>query len=76
MTNDDLAVEPMNWIAFTALVIFTLYIVMCCVLYAMQDRLLAHSSISAAMLRTCPAKISEFDAIFPDMAVYLVLYRG
>jgi uncharacterized protein len=30
----------MEWIAFVALVAFALYAVMCCVLYAMQDRLL------------------------------------
>ena len=104
------ATKPMKWIVFTGLVIFALYIVMCCVLYVMQDRLLyfptpaghptgatalvvdsggvalkvwqLHGDASRAVLyfggnaEDVAAKISEFDAIFPDRAVYLVHYRG
>ena len=100
----------MNWIAFSALLIFALYIVMCCVLYVMQDRLLyfptppghptgataavvdsdgvalkvwqLHGHLRRALIyfggnaEDVSAKISEFDAIFPDRAVYLVHYRG
>ncbi len=104
------ATEPMKWIVFAALLIVALYIVMCCVLYALQDRLLyfptpeghptganalvvdsggvalkvwqLHGNASRAVLyfggnaEDVSAKISEFDAIFPDRAVYLVHYRG
>jgi uncharacterized protein len=100
----------MNWIAFCALLIFALYIIMCCVLYVMQDRLLYfptpewHSAGATALFvdsggtrlkvwqlhgnarraliyfggnaEDVAAKISEFDTLFPDRAVYLVHYRG
>lgn len=100
----------MKWIAFCALLIFALYIIMCCVLYVTQDRLLyfptpeGHSAGATALFvdsggtrlkvwqlhgnarraliyfggnaEDVAAKISEFDALFPDRAVYLVHYRG
>jgi pimeloyl-ACP methyl ester carboxylesterase len=105
----------MKWLALSALVVFALYIVLCCVLYVMQDRLLyfptpervaaegrpgglstlvvqsggvalkvlrLHADLRGALLyfggnaEDVSAKISEFDAIFPDRAIYLVLYRG
>lgn len=100
----------MKWIALTALVIIGLYIVLCCVLYAMQDRLLyfptpqghptggsalvvhsgpvalklwqLHADCRDALLyfggnaEDVSAKLSEYDAIFPNRAVYLVHYRG
>ena len=100
----------MNWIVLTGLVISALYILLCCVLYVMQDRLLyfptpagnpagatalvvdsggvalkvwqLHGDANRAVLyfggnaEDVAAKISEFDAIFPDRAVYLVHYRG
>jgi uncharacterized protein len=100
----------MKWIVLTALVISGLNIVMCCVLYALQDRLLyfptpeghpvggtalvvrsgdvalkiweLHGDARDAVLycggnaEDVSAKISEFDAIFPDRAIYLVHYRG
>jgi len=100
----------MKWIALTALVIIGLYIVLCCVLYVMQDRLLyfptpeghptggtplvvqsgdvalkiwqLHAQSRDALLyfggnaEDVAAKISEYEAIFPDRAVYLVHYRG
>jgi uncharacterized protein len=100
----------MKWIVFSALLIFALYIAMCCVLYVMQDRLLyfptpeAHPAGATALFVDCggtrlkvwqlhgdlprallyfggnaedvAAKFAEFDAAFPDRAVYLVHYRG
>jgi pimeloyl-ACP methyl ester carboxylesterase len=100
----------MKWIALTSLLIFALYLVMCGVLYVLQDRLLyfptpaghpsggtalvvqsggvalkawqLHGGCRSAVLyfggnaEDVAAKISEFDAIFPDRAVYLVHYRG
>ena len=100
----------MKWIVLAALVILGLYIVMCCVLYAMQDRLLyfptpeGHPAVGTALVvrsgdvalkiwevhgdtrdavlyfggnaEDVSAKISEFDATFPDRALYLVHYRG
>jgi pimeloyl-ACP methyl ester carboxylesterase len=100
----------MKWIVFAALLIFALYIAMCCVLYVMQDRLLyfptpeGHPAGATALFVDCggtrlkvwqlhgdlprallyfggnaedvAAKFAEFDAVFPDRAVYLVHYRG
>jgi len=100
----------MQWLLLTALVVFGLYAVMCCVLYALQDRLLyfptpeaqpkganavlihageltlkvwqLHGGLPDALLyfggnaEDVAAKIAEFDAAFPDRAVYLVHYRG
>jgi uncharacterized protein len=100
----------MKWLAFTALALFGFYILMCCVLYVMQDRLLyfptpqaqarganallihsgelalkvwqLHGERSDALLyfggnaEDVAAKIAEYDAAFPDRAVYLVHYRG
>jgi pimeloyl-ACP methyl ester carboxylesterase len=100
----------MKWIVFSALLIFALYIVMCCVLYVLQDRLLyfptpedhpagatalfvdsggtrlkvwqLHGDSRRALIyfggnaEDVAAKISEFHAVFPDRAVYLVHYRG
>jgi uncharacterized protein len=105
------AAELMKWIVFSALLIFALYIAMCCVLYVMQDRLLyfptpeahpagaatalfvdsggtrlkiwqLHGGLPRALLyfggnaEDVAAKFAEFDAAFPDRAVYLVHYRG
>jgi fermentation-respiration switch protein FrsA (DUF1100 family) len=92
------------------LVVLGLYVVMCCVLYVMQDRLLyfptpeaqptganallihsgglalkvwqLHGQLPHAVLyfggnaEDVAAKIPDFDAVFPDRAVYLVQYRG
>jgi pimeloyl-ACP methyl ester carboxylesterase len=100
----------MKWLVFTAFVVFGLYLVMCCVLYVLQDRLLyfptpegrpggatallihsgeiklkvwqLHGESPRALIyfggnaEDVSAKISEFDAAFPDRAVYLVHYRG
>jgi uncharacterized protein len=100
----------MKWIVFSALLVFALYIVMCGVLYVVQDRLLyfptpeAHPAGAAALsvdsggtrlkvwqlhgdsrraliyfggnAEDVAAKFAEFDAVFPDRAVYLVHYRG
>ena len=100
----------MKWIVFSALLIFALYIVMCGVLYVVQDRLLyfptpeAHPAGATALFvdsggtrlkvwqlhgdprrallyfggnaEDVAAKFAEFDAVFPDRAVYLVHYRG
>jgi uncharacterized protein len=100
----------MNWIVLAGLVVLAFYIVMCCVLYVMQDRLLyfptpeghpagataltvqsggialkvwqLHGDARRAVIyfggnsEDVSAKISEFDALFPDRAVYLVHYRG
>src|SRR5262245_11067750 len=100
----------MNGLLLTGLVLFGLYLVMCCVLYAAQDRLLyfptpeaqpkgadavliqsgefalkvwqLHGDLSHALLyfggnaEDVAAKIPEYDATFPDRAVYLVHYRG
>jgi uncharacterized protein len=100
----------MNWLALTGLVLLGLYVVMCCVLYAAQDRLLyfptpeaepkgadalliqsgefvlkvwqLHGHLPHALLylggnaEDVAAKIPEYDAAFPDRAVYLVHYRG
>ena len=100
----------MQWLVLTALVIFTLYLLMCCVLYVAQDRLLyfptpesrppgaaalwvqsrgiglkvlqLHGDARRALLyfggnaEDVAAKVAEFEANFPDRAVYLVHYRG
>src|ERR1700758_157908 len=100
----------MNWLALTGLLLLGLYVVMCCVLYAAQDRLLyfptpeaqvqgadalliasgefvlkvwqIHGDLPHALLyfggnaEDVAAKIPEYDAAFPDRAVYLVHYRG
>jgi pimeloyl-ACP methyl ester carboxylesterase len=100
----------MQWLFLTALVVLGLYAVMCCVLYAMQDRLLyfptpqaqpngasavlidsgglalkvwqLHGNLPHALVyfggnaEDVAAKIAEYDAAFPDRAVYLVHYRG
>lgn len=100
----------MKWLTLTALVLLGLYILMCCVLYVMQDKLLyfptpqaepkganpllfrsgelalkvweLHGTMPEALLyfggnaEDVAAKIPEYDAAFPDRAVYLVHYRG
>ncbi|SRR5581483_3518727 len=100
----------MNWLVLTGLVLLGLYIIMCCVLYVAQDRLLyyptpetqpqgadpllvrsgefvlkvwrLHGQLPHALLyfggnaEDVAAKIPEYDAVFPDHAVYLVQYRG
>jgi pimeloyl-ACP methyl ester carboxylesterase len=100
----------MKWLTLTTLVLFGLYIAMCCVLYVMQDRLLyfptpqaqprgatallihtdglalkvwqLHGDLPDALLyfggnaEDVAAKLGEYEAAFPDRAVYLVHYRG
>jgi uncharacterized protein len=101
----------MKWVVFAGLLVMGLYVVMCCVLYVMQDRLLyfpspkapaargattvlihsgglilkvwqLHGHLPNALLyfggnaEDVAAKIPEYDAAFPDRAVYLVHYRG
>jgi pimeloyl-ACP methyl ester carboxylesterase len=102
----------MKWLVIAGLVVLGLYVVLCCVLYVIQDRLLyfptpepsaapkgatavlvhsgelvlkvwqLHGHLPHALLyfggnaEDVAAKIPDFDAAFPDRAVYLVQYRG